>query len=229
MRAVAVRKVPRIKQFSNRITHPSKSSLYHFQASQTMSAVEISEQTAAELINSPSRPTAPLRTESFRDSRPDIVGPDEPPAPFPVIMRGAVQKGFGRGGRDLGCLTANLPDESLDPMTTVAKHGIYFGYARVHFPEGKAPEQDMKVWPMVMSMGWNPYYKNVKFTAEVHIMHKYEEDFYGVEISVVVLGYIRPELDYTSREALIEDIETDKQVALKSLARPAYRVHASDI
>lgn len=50
-------------------------------------------------------------------------------------------------------------------MTTVAKHGIYFGYARVHFPEGKAPEQDMKVWPMVMSMGWNPYYKNVKFTA----------------------------------------------------------------
>lgn len=70
-----------------------------------MSAVEISEQTAAELINSPSRPTAPLRTESFRDSRPDIVGPDEPPAPFPVIMRGAVQKGFGRGGRDLGCLT----------------------------------------------------------------------------------------------------------------------------
>ena len=27
----------------------------------------------------------------------------------------------------------------------------------------------------------------------------YEHDFYGHEMTVVVLGYIRPELDYTSR------------------------------
>lgn len=43
-------------------------------------------------------------------------------------------------------------------------------------------------------------------SQEVHIMHKYEEDFYGVEISVVVLGYIRPELDYTSRGETAEII-----------------------
>ncbi|CAE6419775.1 unnamed protein product [Rhizoctonia solani] len=190
----------------------------------------IDAQTAAQLIRSPNRPTAPLRTESFRSSRPTIVGGDEPEAPFPVTMKGAVQRGFGRGGRELGCLTvavANLPDESLDPMTSVAKPGIYFGYARVHFSDG--PESDKKVWPMVMSMGWNPYYKNEKLTAEVHIMHDYKEDFYGTEMSVVVLGYIRPELDYISREALIEDIETDKRVALKSMDRPAYQVYASQI
>jgi riboflavin kinase len=34
-------------------------------------------------------------------------------------------------------------------------------------------------------------------------MHEYEHDFYGVEISVVVLGYIRPELDYISRGGFI--------------------------
>lgn len=76
----------------------------------------------------------------------------------------------------------------------------------------------------------------------------YEHDFYGHEMSVVVLGYIRPELDYTSRgkcfltgttelidannanvlEALIEDINTDKQVALNSLSRPAYSKYAKD-
>ncbi|KAJ1311002.1 hypothetical protein OPQ81_009509 [Rhizoctonia solani] len=124
----------------------------------------VGDKTAAELIHSPVRPTAPLQTLS-RECRPTMVGPDEPEEPFPVIMKGAVQRGFGRGGRELGCLTANLPDESLDPMTSVAKPGIYFGYARVHFGD-KAPESDRKVWPMVMSMGWNPYYKNEKLTAE---------------------------------------------------------------
>lgn len=196
----------------------------------SLSPAPTDDPTAAELIRSPSRPLAPLRTESFRSARPSIVGGDEPAAPFPVVMRGAVQRGFGRGGRDLGCLTANLPDESLDPMTSVAKTGIYYGYARVHFGEAEdVPREDREVWPMVMSMGWNPYYKNEKLTAEVHIMHDYKNEFYGTDMSVVVLGYIRPELDYVSREALIEDIETDKRVALKSMDRPAYREHASKI
>ena len=30
-------------------------------------------------------------------------------------------------------------------------------------------------------------------------MHDYKNDFYGKEMRVLVLGYIRPELDYTSR------------------------------
>ena len=67
---------------------------------------------------------------------------------------------------DSGRNVANLPDESLDPMTSVAKTGIYYGYARVHFGEAEdVPREDREVWPMVMSMGWNPYYKNEKLTA----------------------------------------------------------------
>lgn len=34
---------------------------------------------------------------------------------------------------------------------------------------------------------------------EIHIMHDFSSDFYGHEMRAVVLGYIRPELDYTSR------------------------------
>lgn len=30
-------------------------------------------------------------------------------------------------------------------------------------------------------------------------MHHYRDEFYGTDMSVVVLGYIRPELDYVSR------------------------------
>ena len=51
------------------------------------------------------RAAAPIRTESFRASRPDLVGPETPQKPFPIHLSGAVQRGFGRGGKDLGCPT----------------------------------------------------------------------------------------------------------------------------
>ena len=79
-----------------------------------------------------------------------------------------------------------------------------------------------------MSIGWNPFYKNTSKTAEVHIMHRFEADFYGLEMRVVVLGYIRPEFNYVSKEALVEDIEIDKRVAHNSLARALYQDYASD-
>ncbi|KAF8524741.1 riboflavin kinase [Gautieria morchelliformis] len=189
--------------------------------------------TAQEISQLDARPAAPVQTESFRQSRPLLVGEDSGPSPpFPIRLAGSVQRGFGRGGKDLGCPTANLPDESLEPIATATKTGIYFGYAQV-LPS-RAEEQstwvedDSKVWPMVMSLGWNPFYKNEKLTAEIHIMHNYQSDFYGHELRAVVLGYIRPELDYTSRDALINDIDTDKRVGEKSVNRPTYRIFAQD-
>ncbi|KAF8341999.1 uncharacterized protein EI90DRAFT_2904762 [Cantharellus anzutake] len=169
-----------------------------------------------------------ISTATFRASRPPIVGPDVPKPPFPIRLQGYIQRGFGRGGRDLGCHTANLPDDALEPITSATEAGIYYGYAQVsnqhQGPEqkGSLGEEDLKVLPMVMSLGRNPYYGNKKTSAEVHIIHKYPTDFYGHYLAVVVLGYIRPELDYTSRESLIEDIQTDIKVALNSLDRPEY-------
>lgn len=161
---------------------------------------------------------------------------------------------------------ANLPDESITHMVRIAKPGVYYGYARV-YPMNDRPSElptgDFVVLPMVMSLGWNPFYKNQRMTAvciasfrivrysntciqEIHIMHKFSSDFYGCELKALVLGYIRPELDYISRgksytptarrpninskgtEALIDDIETDKRVSFNSLARPGYEKYASD-
>jgi len=171
------------------------------------------------------------QTVSFRVDRPQIVGPDIPEPPFPIRLSGPVQRGFGRGGKDLGCPTANFPDESLPPMSSVTKTGVYYGYAQIYCPENEQIplcEKDGQVLPMVMSLGWNPFYKNERMTAEIHILHEFERDFYGYEMKALVLGYIRPELDYTSREALIEDINTDKRVALNSLARPGYQKFTSN-
>lgn len=140
-------------------------------------------QTAANVAEQSERPSAPLRTEEFRAVRPQIVGPETPESPFPILLSGPVQKGFGRGGKDLGCptgshicrirmalivttqLQANLPDESITPLSTSVKTGVYYGYAQVIPPKDKWPPGDTKVLPMAMSLGWNPFYKNERLTA----------------------------------------------------------------
>ncbi|KAH0840114.1 riboflavin kinase [Lanmaoa asiatica] len=176
-----------------------------------------------------------VQTNSFRISRPNIVGPDTPEDPYPIQLEGTVQHGFGRGSKDLGCPTgvcapylflsshslcslANLPDESITHIASIAKPGVYYGYARVYSSDqpSELPTKDLVVLPMVMSLGWNPFYKNQRMTAvclvcsrsvrssntfiqEIHIMHEFKSDFYGCKLKALVLGYIRPELDYISR------------------------------
>ncbi|CZT15681.1 related to FMN1-Riboflavin kinase [Ramularia collo-cygni] len=78
------------------------------------------------------------------------------------------------------------------------------------------------VYPMVMSIGWNPFYKNTVRSVEVHIMHDFSIDFYGSHMNLLIAGFIRPELDYVSKESLIDDIKTDINVAGRSLSRTAY-------
>ena len=53
-----------------------------------------------------------MRTESFRKERPLIVGPDTLEAPYPIRFFGHIQRGFGRGGRDLGCHTGVVTSSS---------------------------------------------------------------------------------------------------------------------
>lgn len=114
---------------------------------------------------------------------------------------------------------ANLPDESITHIAGIAKPGVYYGYARVYpvsDPPSELLPEDLVVLPMAMSLGWNPFYKNQRMTAvciacfrrvsllkiqlqEIHIMHEFNSDFYGCELKVLILGYIRPEFDYISR------------------------------
>jgi riboflavin kinase len=138
---------------------------------------------SAELGHNPVAATE-TRTESFRKERPQIVGPDAPEQPFPIQFFGDVQRGFGRGGKELGCPTgayrrawhaipwshhvvANLPDESLPAMSNVTEPGVYYGFAQISASGGQEPiaQEDLAVFPMVMSLGWNPYYKNERMTA----------------------------------------------------------------
>ena len=75
---------------------------------------------------------------------------------------------------------------------------------------------------MVMSIGYNPHYGNTARSAEVHVLHGFDADFYGAEMRLFILGFIRPERAYASTEALIDNIRMDGEVARRSLAREAW-------
>ncbi|KAH8929234.1 riboflavin kinase [Atractiella rhizophila] len=168
--------------------------------------------------------TAPIQPIS-PSNRPPIVGSSSGPTPpYPIFLEGEVKSGFGRGSKELGCPTANLPDESFEKYQGTMDNGVFCGFAKV-FGTGSGEDT---VHEMVMSVGWNPYYKNEKKTAEVHIMHDFGHDFYGKIMKVIVLAYIRPQFDYVSKEALIEDIEVDKQVATRTLEQDAWKEFAKD-
>ncbi|KAI9807939.1 MAG: hypothetical protein M1825_005245 [Sarcosagium campestre] len=152
-------------------------------------------------------------------SRPLTAGPAEgPESPYPLRVSGKVVAGFGRGSKELGIPTANIPVSGL----SVGGHeeiesGIYFGLASL-----KEDNKEVEIYQMVMSIGWNPYYKNTNRSVEVHLLHTFPYDFYGAHMKLLILGYIRPERDYDSKDALIADIKEDAEVAKRSLARGPY-------
>ncbi|KAJ2797034.1 riboflavin kinase [Coemansia guatemalensis] len=158
-------------------------------------------------------------SESPATKRAEIVGPETVTSPYPIFIEGAVVTGFGRGGKQLGIPTANLPAPAVEQALSDIPIGVYYGWAQVENDE---------VRPMVMSLGWNPYFKNEKRSGEVHIIHNFKDDFYGKNLKVAVLAYIRPEKDYDSLDLLIEDIKADIRAAQKSLVRPSYAAFKID-
>lgn len=141
---------------------------------------------------------------------------------------------YGWAGLSPSKATHQHPNEGK--YAHMAAH-LYNALVNIAFGDAD-PETDEKketwtkdkgaVYPMVMSIGWNPFYKNTVRSVEVHIMHQFDEDFYGSHINLIILGFIRPELDYVSKEKLIEDIETDIHVAGRSLARKPYAKFKKD-
>ncbi|KFX89468.1 hypothetical protein V490_06998 [Pseudogymnoascus sp. VKM F-3557] len=184
-----------------------------------------------------------------KEPRASIIGPASgPEAPFPLRMRGAVEKGFGRGSKELGIPTANLPVTSATWISD-ADSGVYFGWAALQLPSAHPShpandtgadkeaaavvpeskrEEGWRVLPMVMSIGYNPFYGNTVRSAEVHIMHPFAEDFYGAPLALSILGYIRPEYDYVDKESLVKDIREDMAVAERSLEREAWKARRAD-
>ena len=52
---------------------------------------------------------------------------------------------------------------------------------------------------------------------ETHIMHQFDNDFYGSWLKVVICGFVRPEKNFDSLESLIEAINSDIKEAEEKL------------
>uniref|UniRef100_I1QTB2 riboflavin kinase n=1 Tax=Oryza glaberrima TaxID=4538 RepID=I1QTB2_ORYGL len=131
----------------------------------------------------------------------------------PWFIGGPVIKGFGRGSKVLGIPTANLPAENFSDVLSEHTSGVYFGWAGL---------STRGIYKMVMSIGWNPYFDNTEKTIEPWLLHDFGEDFYGEELRLVIVGYIRPEANFPSLESLIERIHEDARIAGKALNLPLY-------
>lgn len=117
----------------------------------------------------------------------------------------------------------------MTPWIEAIPSGVYFGYASIQLPATSSSDASadagsggFTIFPMVMSIGYNPFYKNTVRSAEVHVLHEFDGDFYDAHMRLLILGFIREEKDYKSLEALIEDINFDCEVAKASLARGAW-------
>lgn len=128
--------------------------------------------------------------------------------PLPLYCNGIVIEGFGRGSKQLGIPTANYSNDVISSLPEEVNTGVYYGWAQVNSGD---------VHKMVMSIGWNPYYKNVTKSMEVHIMHPFGQDFYGSNLKTCILAYIRPETDFSSLDELISTIKSDIALAEKML------------
>mmetsp|Transcript_27740 Transcript_27740/g.26547 ORF Transcript_27740/g.26547 Transcript_27740/m.26547 type:complete len:155 (-) Transcript_27740:703-1167(-) len=125
----------------------------------------------------------------------------------PLVLEAEVTAGFKRGSTELGFPTANLSMETLGEKGSNLGTGIYYGMAHLNDKEHQT----------VISVGWNPFYKNEKKTIEAHILHKFKDDFYGSNIKLVLYGYLRPEADFESLDDLIGCIQSDINVSSKRL------------
>ena len=121
----------------------------------------------------------------------------------PVFIEGCVVHGFKRGSTLLDCPTANVCTDQLQDKIHHFKMGVYFGWAKL---KGE-------VFKMIANIGKNPSFGNDKVSVEVHLLHRFDEDFYDENLQVLIVGSIRTETKFTSLEELKRTIHEDCNIA----------------
>jgi riboflavin kinase / FMN adenylyltransferase len=115
-------------------------------------------------------------------------------------ISGIVVKGAQRG-RTLGFPTANVQVDEIKKV--IPKIGVYVVRCFI------GDESHIGV----MNLGYRPTFENKhELVPEANILD-FDRDIYGEKIKVEFLQFIRDERKFESREALIHQIEIDKQLA----------------
>lgn len=116
---------------------------------------------------------------------------------------GFVVRGDARG-RELGYPTANIYPH---PYTLLPKNGIYAVYLTVKGKRYKA----------MASIGYNVTFKDEKkLSVEVNIFN-FDDEIYGDDVRIEWISRLRAEKKFDSRQALIEQLDRDKELSKKIL------------
>lgn len=119
-------------------------------------------------------------------------------------IRGEVQVGKQRGGKEIGFPTANLKFSEED---LVPRYGVYVSQVIC----------DGKCYGGVLNIGCNPTFGEQSVVAETHIFD-FNEDIYGKPIKVNLLDFLRDETKFSGIEELSIQISKDVLRAKQVLA-----------
>lgn len=138
----------------------------------------------------------------------------------PFAIRGVVAHGDGRG-KQIGFPTANL---DIYEYQMLPKRGVYAGKAKI---------KDGTILGCVINVGLRPTFKNVNgtteptLTIEAHLF-EHDKDLYGETLEIEFLDFIRDEEKFSSKDALIEQIQRDKQKAINYLKSVGFSKVSTD-
>ena len=121
----------------------------------------------------------------------------------PYQIRGVVQVGEKRGGKDIGYPTANLQVNEED---LVPRIGVYVAQV---ISEGKC-------YGGVLNLGYNPTFGGQELLAETHIFD-FNKDIYGKPIKLNLLKFVRDERKFSGIKELAWQISQDVIEAKKVL------------
>jgi len=110
-------------------------------------------------------------------------------------IRGEVQLGQQRGGKEIGFPTANL---NMDKEDLIPKMGVYVCQA---ICEGKC-------YGGVLNIGVNPTFGEDRLVAETHIFD-FNQDIYGKPMKVNLLRFLRSEVKFSGIKELSAQIAKD--------------------
>lgn len=131
----------------------------------------------------------------------------------PYQIRGVVQVGKRRGGKEIGYPTANLKVNEHD---LVPRIGVYVTQV---ICEGKC-------YGGVLNIGYNPTFSENRLVAETHIFD-FNKDIYGKPIKLNLLKFIRDEKKFSGISELAAQISRDVIEAKKILGNCRKELTAS--
>jgi FAD synthase len=117
------------------------------------------------------------------------------------FLEGDVVVGFSRGSAKLGVPTANV--EMTEENKRKCSKLVPGVYAAIAMLKGE-------VYAAAVSIGWNPVFDNEAQTVEAYLLHDFgQAKFYGDNLNLELVSFIRPEALFPSLDNLILAIKCD--------------------